>query len=296
MIFGTTHNNIHLTVTALIIVLVIALLLALALGWQSNRLYLYGIAREGTKYISYVQTFSLPQLTGEHFVVKYYPGDQQQAELVLEAAEQFITPISKKLGYQPKGKVLVVVYPNREQLNQFFGWPADESAMGVYWSGTIRVLAPREWINASGADQAKEEFFSSGPMAHEITHLAVDYLTRGNYNRWFTEGIAQYMELQLTGFRFTETAGALNQQRYSLNQLTNQFDQLPNQSLAYRQSLAAVYYLVSQYGEGKLITMLELLGQGQSIDAIFQQIYGFNLEKFENQLNNWLDINWYVLS
>lgn len=296
MTLGNLHNNIHPAVTVLIIVLIMLLLVFLISGWQSNRLYFYSIARESAKYISSVQTFNLSEIKGENFVVKYYPGDQQQAQLVLEAAEQFITPVSTKLGYQPKGKITVVVYPSREQLNKFFGWPADESAMGVYWSGTIRVLAPREWVGTYDSAEAKELFFSSGPMAHEIAHLVVDYRTKGNYNRWFTEGIAQYLELQLTGFRFNEPAGALNKERYTLEQLTNQYDQLPNQSLAYRQSLAAVYYLATQYGEENLTTMLTVLGQGHSMDEALQQVYGIDLKTFEVQLNNWLDTNWNVLS
>ena len=45
-----------------------------------------------------------------------------------------------------------------------------------------------------------KDYFKEGPMVHEYTHLVVDELTGGNYSRWFTEGVAQYVEQQVTGY------------------------------------------------------------------------------------------------
>lgn len=265
-------------------------------SWHSYRPYYYSIARETAKKMTIIQTRHLQQIEDRHFIVKYYQGDQQQAQLVLDAAEKFITPVSDKLGYNPSGKTIIVVYPNREQLNDYFGWPADESAMGVYWAGTIRVLAPREWIDAEDQEEFQQIFLSSGPMAHEIAHLAVDYQTKGNYNRWFTEGVAQYVEMQLTGFKFTDPAGSLSSQRYSMNDLAEKFDYLPNQSLAYKQSLAAVYYLVDRYGEQSILEIMDSLSRGSTIDKALQKTYDINLQTFENQLNDWLDENWQLFT
>jgi hypothetical protein len=294
MTTGDMHNS---TSTIVIIVIaILVLIIGVTLGWQNHRVIIYSVAREIGKYGTLVQTYDMSYLKGEHFVVKYYPGDKDQAQLVLEASEKFIEPVSQKLGYTPDKKITVVVYPTREKLNNFFGWPASESAMGVYWAGTIRVLAPREWVSTDDFDDMREEFYASGPMAHEIAHLAVDYRTKGNYTRWFTEGIAQYVELQLTGFRFNEPSGSLEKQRYSINQLTNKFDLLPNQSLAYRQSLATVYYLVDVYGDEIVTKILNELKSGATMDQALQRTCGVGLKTFEKQLNNWLDNNWSVLS
>nr|WP_238480917.1 peptidase MA family metallohydrolase [Desulforadius tongensis] len=133
-------------------------------------------------------------------------------------------------------------------------------------------------------------------MAHEIAHLVVDHRTKGNYNRWFTEGVAQYVELELTGFRFRDPAGSLENNRYSLQQLSDNFDRLPNQSLAYRQSLAAVYYLVHRYGEDSLVEIMDLLAEGAALDQALQKVCRLNLPDFENKLNDWLDKNWSMFS
>lgn len=281
--------------TALVL-LVIFIIAALFIWYWHGHRFIAVIGRELAQISTSIQTANQPQLEGQHFIVKYQPGDQEQAQLVLDAAENFIKPVADKLAYKPKDKTLIVVYPNREQLNDYFGWPANESAMGVYWAGTIRVLAPREWIDANDQQELRKTFFESGPMAHEIAHLVVDYQTKGNYSRWFTEGVAQYVEMELTGFRFKDPAGNLNKERYSIEELTKKFDYLPNQSLAYKQSLAAVYYLADQYGEQSIIDIMTFLSYGLSFDQALQKACGLDLRKFENQLNNWLNDNWEILA
>lgn len=281
---------------ALLVVLICVVLFMSAVLWfcQNHRLYMYVLGRELGRLGAVVRSYGLPELKSEYFIVKYYPGDKKQAQMVLEAAEKFIKPVADKLNYTPHRKEIIIVYPSREKLNAYFGWPADESAMGVYWAGTIRVLAPGEWIDAENDEQAWNEFISKGPMAHELAHLMVDYRTRGNYNRWFTEGVAQYVELELTGFRFREEAGNLKNQRYSFQQLTENFDALPNQSLAYRQSLAAVYYIVNKYGYAALAEIIDQLGRGCTLSQALIETCSMDLSQFEDQLNIWLNDNWNI--
>ncbi|WP_034638767.1 peptidase MA family metallohydrolase [Desulfofalx alkaliphila] len=265
-------------------------------GWNSHRLYIYTASRELAKLSTAVRSAHLPEITAEKIVVKHYPGDEQEAQLVMDAAEEFLQPVLDLLDYPLDRKVVLLVYPNREKLNQYFGWPADESAMGVYWAGTIKVLAPREWIDAEDQEHLRQVFYKTGPVAHELAHLVVDYRTRGNYSRWFTEGIAQYVELNLTGFKFNDRAGSLEDQRYGLQQLSEGFENLANQSLAYRQSLAAVYYLVEIYGKEAILETMDLLGRGYSLEEAFLEIYGIDLNTFEYQLNDWLDDNWQLFN
>ena len=50
-----------------------------------------------------------------------------------------------------------------------------------------------------------------------------------------------------------------------MSELDGNFDDLPNQALAYRESLAAVRYIADVYGEAKLQQVIEALQAGQSI-------------------------------
>ncbi|NLB18697.1 MAG: hypothetical protein GX825_08225, partial [Syntrophomonadaceae bacterium] len=177
---------------------------------------------------------------------------------------------------------LLVLYPDSETLARSFGWDKDERAMGVYYGGTIRLLNPDEWITEG---DKRRTFINEGPMAHEFAHLLVDYVTRGNYPRWYTEGVAQYVEKQITGFEFSrplqynlQSAGL-----YNFASLDKEFDQL-DQTVAYWECLQAVELIVEEYGEDRIFEILRLLGQGNDMEQSFKNATGQSLEAFEIEL------------
>lgn len=264
--------------------------IGLGFGLAQPRLMAYSVVREAIRTTTLLQTRNWPKVEGAHFVVRYSKGttEEAMAKLVLKNAEQIYQPVIKAYGYKPGGKITVVLYPTREALGRTFGWSADESAMGVYWGGVIRVLSPEQWINSGEKGDMAAVFAQSGPMAHELTHLVVDYKTRGNYTRWLTEGIAQYKENQVTGFEFNDPAGRLDQPLYSLAQMDDQFDALPNQALAYSESLSAIRYLGRRYGEDKINLLLDDLGRGRTMDQAFQDVCGVNMSTFEKQWHQWI--------
>lgn len=269
--------------------LLIFFLLVAVILWRSPNLpkaFFYSIIRELSKGQMALKTLYWPELTSEHFVVKYQAGDEAGAKLVFESAEKFYQPVIKELGLQPPGRVRIVVYPSRESLGKSFGWTADESAMGVYWAGSIRVLSPDQWVVAATSEERKQSFDETGPIAHEFAHLLVDYQTRGNYTRWFTEALALYTEYKVTGFRFQ---GVFSGQLYPLASMDKNFDNLPDQNLAYRQSFAAIQYLVENYGEDKLPLIMDYLRQGKTLNQAFEEALGVQFDVFEKGFNYWVN-------
>lgn len=271
-------------------ILTFALVLIITLLWKFPacvKHYSYGTIREFMIFYTALKEWRSEEITSEHFRVRFMPDNRAEAELVLEAAEHFYLSVTGDFCFSPRTKIPVILYSSRETLNKSFGWDAKENAMGVYWAGTIRVLSPLTWAGNDDADQLKETFFSSGPMPHELTHLVVDYLTRGNYPRWFTEGVAQYEEYKLTGFVVKGAAGALRQRHYSISELTADFDQLPDQTLAYGESFAAVQYIVQNFGEHTLLELLHKLGAGYSLSDAMEKSIGINLQVFEERWQEW---------
>lgn len=247
----------------------------------------YSIFREINKHSIAFQTRGWERVNGSHFEIRYRPEDAEIARLVLETAEMSVDPVNSRLGYVPQGKMLVLVYPTREALGKSFGWTADQSAMGVYWAGIIRILSPTAWIESAAATQLEEEFRSSGPMVHEYTHLVVDYVSRGNCPRWLTEGIAQHVERDVTGFILSDQMIRLEEQWFPLSEIDVQFDTPEGQSKAYRQSLAMIDYLTQEYGEEAYVGILHRLGRGSSLTAAWKAETGLSLEKFEQNFNYW---------
>jgi len=272
-------------IKAFFILLTLALAATVRLPAQI-RGYTYELYREFARIHMEFRSRDLPSLEGRSVRVKYQEKDAEYAPIVLAASEKFYRPVAQKYGLKMREKVTVVVYPSKEELNASFGWPASESAMGVYWAGVIRVLSPGTWAEGDSPEEIKDNFTNVGPMAHELTHLAVDYATRGNCPRWFTEGLAQLEEYRLTGFRFSYQSGT-GEDFYSLKEMDRGFDDLPDQALAYRESLSAVEYINGVHGEEKLLEIVSMLGSGRGIGESLKDSLGMELPSFEQNWRTW---------
>jgi hypothetical protein len=191
--------------------------------------------------IACLRTLHFSQLAGSHFVVRYPRGADEDARLVLAAAEYFYPLVNRDFGGKlpPKNFIILV--------NQF----ADDRTMGLYYRGVIEVLAPSRWLPPAGDRVAL--FYAEGPLAHELTHLAVDLLTRGNAPLWFTEGVAQYEECKLTGGSPEDLTGA----------------PLPtDQEGSYRQALDRILWLTAHGGEECVHQIMAKLAAGARIDEL----------------------------
>jgi len=253
------------------------------------RTTIYSVYREWARAYYGYKTRDWLVLDGQHFYVKYRPQDQNVAKLVLDTAEMYYRPVSQNLAFVPKDKVLIAIYPTREELSKSFGWSADESAMGVYWAGVIRVLSPNDWLQANNRQEFESAFKSGGPMAHEFAHLVVDYLTGGNYPRWLTEGIAQYEERKLTGFTLDKPENIRAGDLYALGDMDLSFDSLPDQNLSYWESLSAVDFMVKRVGMDGVKDVLAELRHGKDIKRSIESVMGISFAQFEKEFRSWAD-------
>ncbi|BBB90236.1 MAG TPA: collagenase [Methylomusa anaerophila] len=219
-----------------------------------------------------------------HFRIKYTEVDAGIVETVAGAAEAAYEPVSQALNYRIKSRTLILIYPDRTAMGHAYGWSGEINAMGFYWGGVIQILSPAAWMKDG---VSPEEFIRTGPLAHEYTHLVLDYMTQGNYSRWFTEGLAQYVEYRLNGYEWITANNRLDEKLYSLKELDTRFDDLPNQSLAYRQSLAAVRYIAAVHGESALAQVIDYLRTGMSTDKAITKALNMDYTAFEQEVNIW---------
>lgn len=245
------------------------------------RMLLYPAVRDAARLKFSYETQDMLVRETPHFIIKYRPQDTGTVDMVAQAAEASYRPVSDLLGYAPKGKTLVIIYPNKHELRRAFGWSGNESAMGVYWAGVIELLSPDNWLPPGSAAAQAQTFAQSGPMTHEFTHLVLDYMANGNYPRWFTEGMAQYAEYRFNNYEWITPDNNLREQPlYTMQQLDGDFDALPNQALAYRESLAAVRYIAAVYGEDKLQAIVRELRHGQPLPTAIGHVLGISYDAF----------------
>ncbi|HHT70732.1 MAG TPA: hypothetical protein GX016_04055 [Firmicutes bacterium] len=266
-------------------ILSLAIAAAVLLASGSLWPFVYHEARQLARWRLERQLTHWPSLESDHFVVKYQPEDEKIAPLVLSAAEQAYSIITQEADFIPPHKTLVAVYPSTHELNAVFGWSPQESALGVYWGGAIRVLSPTAWIGDVDNEQLGQIFWACGPMVHEFTHLILDYKTAGNYPRWFSEGLAQYMELKHCGAAISVSSELCLSRLYSINEL-EKFSQLDDELLAYEQSLSLVEFLVHVGGPDVISKIVKGLAQGLTFSRSLQAAGMPSLTALEE---GWLD-------
>jgi hypothetical protein len=240
-------------------------------------------------YLNY-QTRDFNEWNSENFIIKYTDKDKEIITFTVDVIENYYNAVKTQLAYSPKDeKILVVIYPNQEALNGSFGWEGDKSAAGVYWAGTIRLLSPFGWYQDVNEEVIiKEALLKEIPISHELTHRLIDVWTKGNYTRWLTEGVAQYIEKKVAGFRLDEPLPKDKEKLYLLQNLDRDFDLQENQLLAYWQSLQTVEYLIENYGMNKLQRLLDTLGNGMKTNKAIAHIYGLSINELENKTMDYI--------
>ncbi|MZP29591.1 hypothetical protein GTO91_07715 [Heliobacterium undosum] len=243
---------------------------AFAATWPVMKAEGFGWYREFNRREAERDTRHWRVLEGEHVTLRYCDEDARLAPLVLRDTERIYPQVTDMVGYQPAVKPLVLLYPDRESFNGVFGWK-DQSAMGVYYAGVVRVLSPRVWSH--------DEADMAGPMAHELAHMVLDYQTGGNIPRWFTEGVAQEAERRLSGFTLSRPKGDWAERLNPFDAMDDGFDNLEDQRLAYRQSLLAVDVL-RDAGPETLSRTIDGLAAGESISDAITDATGWDWDTF----------------
>ncbi|VBB05945.1 Hypothetical protein LUCI_1156 [Lucifera butyrica] len=277
----------ELAAVAGLLALVLAVILVLQFPVHPQ-MWLYPLAREAAQAKIKYETRNMASYETAHFIIKFEPAETNMVAMVAEAAEAAYTPVTKEFNYPLKEKTLIVMYNNKAELRKAFGWSGDENAMGVYWGGVIQILSPKVWLRNP---HSISEFIRTGPMVHEFTHLVFDHITNGNYPRWFTEGLAQYVEYRVNGYEWLTSKNSLKGNLYTMNELDSDFDNLGNQSLAYRESLAAVRYIADVYGEEKLQAVIHNLAAGKSMQTAIAQALGMDYSAYAKAWQDWARIN-----
>jgi len=235
-------------------------------------------------------------LESTRFHLRFTEKDRAVAEWVVHEAEQAASLVEEILPYHPPAaKPWLVIAPDQATIRQSFGWGEGTGALGVYLLDTIILLSPQAY---EGGDDAERQlqFVRQGPLVHEFTHYVLDVRSRGNYPRWFSEGLAQLIEYRLLGFEWLEADSSLGHRLYEQDELDYSFEELPRQALAYRQALSMVTYLESLRGLEGLNLLLDKLAEGLPFYLAVEAVYGLDRDSLVESWRVWflLDVRWFL--
>lgn len=217
-------------------------------------------------------------LETELFLLRYTEKDAAAAAWLAAVADRRAAEVAAVLPHTAKEKPWLVLVPDLATLRDIFGFAEEDGALGVYQAGAIALLSPQAWDWE--AEEARfEEFVAKNPLVHEYTHYVLDVRARGNYPRWFSEGMASYLQYRLTGYTWPEEDSSLSTgPYYNLKRFTSDFASLPDQALAYCQAQSIVTYLAALQADEGLNKLLDKLGAGTAFDSALEEVYGMEAE------------------
>jgi len=218
------------------------------------------------------------QMKQSAFATIYYrTGEGKNASEVLTAIADNINDIQAELGVRLPYTPQLYLTTSQAEFDRITGGLLPEWSEGVSSAGTGQIVLKSPSFSKTIAEVKQTAI-------HELTHLMIAQKTGNNIPRWLNEGLAQLLANQMQG----ESKLLISRALWSGSLLplrdVDYVDRMPqkNAELAYSQSFNAAAFLVQTYGWKSLRNLLSALGQNQSTDEAFYQVYQFDHAGFES--------------
>ena len=191
----------------------------------------------------------------------------------MDTAQTGLANLEKNTGASLSRPVSIYIYNNATDMQGAMIFAQEWTGGATYPPYSTIVIG----INASNLA------WGEGALVHELTHM-VDYqMTNNPYSglpTWLDEGLAMYSEGPLDPTFVTSLVAALEQgSLFTVRSMASPFSTDASLSyLEYAESYSLVDYLMSTYGEAKMLALLEAFHQGNTYDGALTQVYGFDMD------------------
>ena len=221
--------------------------------------------------------YSWDSLTEGRVTMYWYEGDESFIQELMAAAQQALARLAEDTGAELEQPVRLYIYASIQDLQGAMIYPREWTGGAAFTRhGTIVIgISP---INLYWGERA---------IAHEMAHLVIHQMVLNPYSglpTWLDEGLAMYAEGSLA----LEYTAYLNQaiaddSLISVRSLSSPFSAYAAEAaLSYAQSYSLVEFLISNYGQGKMLELLNTFSQGSNYDAALDSVYGFDMDGLNN--------------
>lgn len=125
-------------------------------------------------------------------------------------------------------------------------------------------------------------------VLHELIHVLIGHWSRVPLPRWFNEGVAMYFAHDREFAKGEALSKAmLSDSVIPLDEIDDVLRfQKAKARLAYEESFLFIEFIAERFGDAELIQFIQALGESESFDATFKQVFG--LDVFDLELD-WLE-------
>jgi hypothetical protein len=217
--------------------------------------------------------YSWRSLTQGKVTIYWYKGDDSFTQKLMAATQQALGRLAEDTGAELEKPVKLYIYASSDDLRGALINPRG-------WEGGVTFA--RYGIIAIGIAPGEIDW-GKGAIAHELSHLVIGQMTLNPYNsppNWLDEGLAMYTEGML-GPEFTTylSKAIAEDSLISVQSLSSPFSAYAEEAtLSYAESYSLVEFLIANYGQSKMLELLNTFRQGSGYDAALQTVYGFDMD------------------
>jgi len=228
--------------------------------------------------------YSWRSLTEGEVTIHWYEGQESFVEEIMLAAQQALVRLTEDTGAYLKRPVTIYVYANARDLQGAMIFPQE-------WTGGVAFT--RYGIIAIGIAPYNLSWGKRATV-HELTHLVIHQMTYNPYTRlptWLDEGLSMHSEGELIPqFKSWLDLAVAEDNLISVRSLSSPFSAYAEKSyLAYAQSYSLVEFLITGYGQGSMLGLLNTLGEGSSYDGALDKVYGFDMDGLDTLWRDYIN-------
>lgn len=212
-------------------------------------------------------------LTEGQLTLFWYEGDDSFAQELMNACEQGLARLTGTVGPYAEKPIKIYIYASAGDLQQAMVFPQE-------WTGGVAFT--EFGIIAIGVSPDKVDW-GEGALVHELTHLVVHqaiFSPYGELPTWLDEGLAMYNQGELDPYFRAWLDEAVSENRLiSVRSLCSPFSAEPEKAyLSYAESYSLGEYLLTNYGQEKMLSLLTQFKEGNTYDGALMEVYGFDID------------------
>jgi len=221
--------------------------------------------------------YSWRSLTEGEVTIYWYQGDDSFARELMAAAQQALERLAEDTGAYLEKPAKLYIYAKADDLKGAMIYPQE-------WTGGVAFTRYSTMAIGIAPNNIN---WGEGAIAHELTHLVIHQMTLNPYNdlpNWLDEGLAMRTEGML-GPEFTAylSQAIAEDSLISVQSLSSPFSAYAEEAtLSYAQSYSLVEFLISSYGQSKMLELLNTFRQGSGYDAALERVYGFDMDDLDS--------------
>lgn len=217
--------------------------------------------------------YSWRKTTEGKVTILWYEGNDSFARELMRAAQTTLGLLARDTGAQLEKPVRIYIYASARDLQGAMIFPRE-------WTGGVTFT---RFGTISIGISTSELAWGSRAMAHELTHLVTNQVTLNAYGDtpvWLDEGLAMNFEGPIEAPFANALARAIAENRlFSVRSLASPFSANVEEAiLGYAESHSIVAFLIRDYGQAKMLELLNTFRQGATYDGALIKVYGFDMD------------------